>query len=57
LQNLKHGCTPYLKRNYRHGLASMPSGTGADASGNSFSSPDRTPWCLPIAADLQAVPS
>jgi len=57
LQNLKHGSTPYLKRNYRHGLASMPSGTGADASGNSFSSPDRTPWCLPIAADLQAVPS
>jgi hypothetical protein len=33
--------------------ASMLSCTGPDASGNALSSPDRPPWCLPMAADLQ----
>jgi|688.fasta_scaffold21802_2 hypothetical protein len=48
-----HGCTPYLKRNYRHGLVSMPSCTGPDASCNTLSSRDRPPWCQPMAADLK----
>ncbi len=31
--------------------------TGPDASGNALSSPDRPPRYLPMAADLQPVPS
>jgi len=61
MQNLEHGCTPYLKRNFRHDLASMLSCPGPDASDNSLSSPDRPQAArqgLPISSQSQApVPS